>query len=121
MATLDVPRPPERDGSLPPPLGVKSMPRAFLVVAALFSIFFVAACGDNTSAIADAIREKGGYTSAEVLAIEQSYDDSHRSPDDKGTTYVVKAKVSKSGGPTEETSFKVFIAKKDGYASVSRR
>jgi hypothetical protein len=97
------------------------MTRALAVLATLLAFLVASACGDSKSDIAKAIREKGGYATAEVLAIEQTYEDSHRSPDDKGTKYVVKARVSKARGPTEEASFEVFIAKKDGFASVSRR
>ncbi len=96
------------------------MLRTLVVLASLVVSLLAVACGGAEADIAKAIREAGGYESVEVLKIEQSYDNSWRSPDDKGTTYVVRAKVRTKDGQSREWHFQVFIAKQDGWSRVGR-
>jgi hypothetical protein len=65
-------------------------------------------------------------TKVQILQKLGSYPDSWRSPEDKGTTYKVKARVTASGTfldsnhQDEEMIFSVFRADKDGKTKANR-
>jgi hypothetical protein len=72
--------------------------------------------------LAEKIRSRDRQLSAvEITARTQTYDDSHRSPNDIGKSYVVRARVTTSNGKVEEREYKVFVANSDGFVSVQRR
>src|SRR5687768_17115133 len=72
-------------------------------------------CGKASSSkspreLAAILRANGHDVKAESLTVEQRYADSKRSPDDKGTTYVVRAEVR----------YEIFVANSDGWTEVKR-
>jgi hypothetical protein len=97
----------------------------------LILTLLVTGCGaksENKSAsdLAAILRAHGHDVKAEAITIEQSYADSERSPEDKGTTYVVRvgqAEKKVEIGPVEikvadRPRYKIFIADSDGWTKL---
>ena len=96
--------------------------RPLIVAAALTIAVFTGGCGGSgkpEAAIAKHYSDAGRpVNSVTFIGKPEVYDDSFRSPDDKGSTTKGKVKVEFSDGKTEEHEFKVFVAKKDGWTRV---
>jgi hypothetical protein len=55
--------------------------------------------------------------SVTIIGEPQVFPDSYRSPNDAGTSSVVRVRVTFSNGKTEERNVKVFVAKSDGWTA----
>ena len=106
---------------------------AFLLVVSLLAAALTSACGSKSSGksaaeLAAILKDKGHDVRAEDLEIEQTFPDTLRSPEDKGTSYIVRVKGTEKAtdiGPITvkiepKTRFKIFIADSDGFINVSR-
>lgn len=109
------------------------MPRVIAACLGLTLALLITGCGAKSADLsaadlAEILRGRGHDVKAESVTIEQSYPDSLRSPDDKGTTYVVRVGEAdkKVGiGPIEvkvagPARYKIFIADSDGWINVGK-
>ena len=107
------------------------MARAFAVLCGLVFTALLTACGAKSTNksptdLAAILRAHGHDVKAEAIVIEQSYADSARSPEDKGTTYVVRVKEEEKKveiGPIkikveDQPRYKIFIADSDGWSTL---
>ena len=78
-------------------------------------LFLVVSCNSTTSKIENAvIKLDNRIERIENLIILEEYDDSWRSPSDKGTTYKFIANFVYKNGDVVELKKEIFIADKDG-------
>jgi len=89
-----------------------------LFMLTIFTII-LNSCTSPTSKIEKAILSKSNnIEKIENIIISEQYEDSFRSPSDKGTTYKFSATVYyKNGNKKEYKNTKIFIADKDGWSN----
>ena len=98
--------------------------RFFILLLSLVVLFINTSCSDESGAAKKAIIQKFGEYGLKVKSVTfigtpERYDDSHRSPDDVGTTTKGEAKIEFSEGTIKQFTFQTFVAKKDGWTVVS--
>ena len=97
--------------------------RWLFVILATLAISLSAGCGGQSDdslglKIKEAFSKKfPNITDVSKLERLQEYENEFRSLSDKGTTYVLKARLE-GDGEAYEAKFKVFIANKDGWSNV---
>lgn len=95
-----------------------------LILMSSIALVALSACssgGMSNSTLAKDIQANTHFTDVEVTKVTQQYQDSYRSPDDAGTTYVVEATVKSKDGTTSSLPLQVFVAKSDGWVSVEQK
>jgi len=104
-----------------------SVKKVIVLFAATLVTGVFSGCGGGGStgaaenAIAKYYSEETGQPVRSVRFVEkpQVYEDSHRSPQDTGTTTKGNVKIEFSNGETVVSCFEVFVADKDGWTNVS--
>lgn len=74
--------------------------------------------GPSDADVASKIKEQGRFSEVAVTKRLQTYEDSYRSPSDSGTSYIVEARVKSADGRETTKTFKIFVAKSDGWVAV---
>ena len=88
------------------------------MLALMFFTFSACSSGTSQPDLTKEIQANSNYKNVKVIKTIQQYQDSYRSPNDSGTTYVVEAQVESVDGSQSTKTLKVFIAESDGWVNV---
>jgi hypothetical protein len=92
-----------------------------------YMMLSLTACGANVTdkMLAAKIQQayagsQPSFTSVAIVKRVQTSQDSCRSPEDKGTTYVLRSHLVFSDGTAETRELRLFVADRDGWATIVR-
>ncbi|MDP1572979.1 MAG: hypothetical protein Q8M09_12265 [Pseudomonadota bacterium] len=95
-------------------------PIKYIVFCVISVLLTACSSGPSDGDIGNKIKETNHYSEVSITKRLQTYEDSFRSPNDSGTTYVVEAVIKSDGGKEATKKFEVFVAKSDGWMAVKQ-